>query len=236
MSIDPVRVRRFGRSLIAAGVCCLAAGCAAPALRSVEAPPRQPCRRLAALYRNTGFTDSQEMKGRATFDVEQYRIRGQFSLSTTPAGDFVFELSSSVMFGGQREDLMVSMADGVLQILDRERGQYYEGTETADILSFLVGQFPPCGELERAAVAPPQKTGETTFTGRLNNRPVKIIFKREDGLLNRLEWPILFTSGRWGELEADYRWSPGPAGEPALSNLTMKVDSRGWRIILQADQ
>jgi hypothetical protein len=208
------------------------------------------CARLDTLYQDAGFQSPLNMSGKATFDIEQYRVRGQFTLATTPGGAFVFELSSSLMFGSQREDLVVSIADGVMRVLDRERGQYYEGTEVdrllrenleldidcAELISLVLGREIPCRSLDITGLsASTSGNGQFVFKGLLDQQPVKIMFGSPSGRLTRFEWPLKRTGGRTELLRIDYGWGPDTGKGPELKDVTVKVDSQGWRIKLRSE-
>ena len=243
------RCRAFQSVLLAiAGIVCwLAAGCASTGGGRQHLGPGT-CASLDTLYQDTGFSSPLKMSGKATFDIEQYQVRGQFTLSATPAGDFVFELSSSLLFGSRREDVVISVADGFLRVLDRERGRYYEGAEvdrllrrnlelnidTADLISFLLGGALPCHSLNHTVLSY-SRDGQVVFTGLLEQRPVKIVFGAAAGRLVQFEWPLMFTKGRADQLRADYKWRLDSSGRPELTELVVKIESRGWRIKLRSE-
>jgi hypothetical protein len=237
--------------MVVAGIVgLLVAGCASTGGRQQHSG-LAACARLDTLYQDAGFKSSLKMSGKATFDIEQYRVRGQFTLATTPGGEFVFELSSNLLFGSQREDLVVSIGDGMLRVLDRERGRYYEGAEvdrllrheleldidSAELISLVLGGEIPCRSLEETGLSClASGDGQFVFSGRLEQRPVKIMFGAASGRLTRFEWPILRTGNRADQLQVEYSWGPGTESGPELTDVVVKVDSRGWRIKLRSDR
>ena len=74
------------------------------------------------------------MAGRATFDVEQYRVRGRFRLDVGAEGEFLLEFSGTTLFGGQREDIVVTMARDTLRVFDREHARLYEGADVDELI------------------------------------------------------------------------------------------------------
>ena len=80
------------------------------------------------------------MSGRATFDVDSYRVRGHFRLELAASGDAVLEFSGSTLLGGHREDAVISLSSDTLRVLDRERGRYYEGEEVARLIASGTGK------------------------------------------------------------------------------------------------
>jgi hypothetical protein len=80
------------------------------------------------------FPRPLEMRGRATFDVETYRVRGRFELRSSANGDAVLEFGGATLLGGHREDVVVSLSGDTLRLLDRERGRYYEGPEVEEMM------------------------------------------------------------------------------------------------------
>lgn len=249
MPSDRGRASQFVLLAAAGIVGLLAAGCASTG-GGRHHLGREACARLDSLYQDAGFRSAQKMSGKATFDIEQYRVRGQFGLATGPGGDFIFELSSSVMFGSQREDLVVSSADGMLRVLDRERGRYYEGAEIdrllsqdleldincAELISMVLGGQIPCRSLDETGLSGPNTgDGQFVFAARREQQPVKLMFEAKSGRLVRLEWPIQRTGGRNAQLRVDYDWGPGSGGGLELTAMVLKVDSEGWRIMLRED-
>ncbi len=47
----------------------------------------------------------------------------------------VFEFTSTILFGQEREDFVFSLSSDTLRIVDRERGAYYEGDDAVWFLA-----------------------------------------------------------------------------------------------------
>jgi hypothetical protein len=80
------------------------------------------------------FPRPLSMRGRATFDVDSYRVRGRFDLQLAANGDAVLEFAGSTLLGGHREDAVISLSSDTLRVLDRERGHYYEGDDVTGLV------------------------------------------------------------------------------------------------------
>lgn len=117
-----------------------------------EYSPQDACALLDSLYASALLPIPYSIRGKARFDVNQYRLRGTFVLSVHAPGDpgsaggeqqhapgtaaranraaeRVFDFVSSSYFGSHREDITISMMNDGIWILDRERGAYYEDAE-----------------------------------------------------------------------------------------------------------
>ena len=87
------------------------------------------CAALDSVLVSAGPSRPYSMSGDAVVDVEQFRFRGHFRLDASADGDAVIELGGSTLFGGHREDVVVSLVDDTLRVFDRERGHFYEGED-----------------------------------------------------------------------------------------------------------
>lgn len=184
-----------------------------------------------------GLADSVDIVGRATIDVDQYHVRGTFHLAWTPSGDVVFEVTSTTVIGGHREDAVFSLYGGTLRLLDRERGRYYEGAEVDDLVADaldmpidvaaavnrLTGRPPACGRISDVRV---RAGSGSRVEGRLSERPFRV--ETVAGRVVRGEWPLERRDGRSGDhIEVDYRWRGR-----SLVGMTIWVPERGWRVKL----
>ncbi len=204
-----------------------------------------PCRTLDSLYESSGFEKTVSMSGKITFDVEQYRIRGQFTLTANPSGGMGFDFSTSALFGNQHEDISMSTAGGVVRVLDRERGRYYEGEEVdellkemvgldldvGEIVSLVLGAMPPCGDLQEKRISL-SRNGDVVFASRSLDEGVRIVFGGERRTIRKIEWPISFADGKITPLLADYDWENDDGGNRLLKRLVLSVSEKGWRIKL----
>jgi hypothetical protein len=175
------------------------------------------------------------MSGRATFDVDSYRVRGHFRLELSKSGDAVLEFSGSTLLGGHREDAVISLSSDTLRVLDRERGRYYEGEQVADMVesgthtegAWLLGLqrvlASGCPGIETA------RADETGLSGAGADGPFSL--QLEGGRLAEATWPNPAPSETFRDrLEVRYRWKDGQ-----MVLLEALLPERGWRIRLEAD-
>jgi hypothetical protein len=175
------------------------------------------------------------MNGHATFDVESYRVRGQFQLDLAANGDAVLEFSGSTLLGGHREDAVISLSADTLRVLDRERGRFYEGDEVTRMIESGTGTR---GEwllaLRRALASgcPGIETvtvGESGLSGSGTDGPFSI--RTEGGRRAQATWPNPAPSDTFRDrMEVRYRWKNG-----RLDLLEALLPARKWRIRFEAD-
>ncbi|MFH1754225.1 MAG: hypothetical protein ABIA59_00850 [Candidatus Latescibacterota bacterium] len=239
------RVSSFIHTGILGFFCVLLAMSCAPSggRRSLHEP--DPCAMLDSLYQSSGFESAMSMTGKITFDVEQYRIRGQFALTAHLGGDVAFEFSNSALFGSQHEDIAMSIADGVVRALDRERGRYYEGAQVdeqlidmigldldvREMISLILGAPPDCGGLQDTKISL-SRSGEVIFDACAGEGDVRIVFDEEKRRIRRLEWPVRFDNGHSSRLTAEYLWEESGRSTPVLARLVLLVEEKNWRIKL----
>jgi hypothetical protein len=226
--------------------CLIVMGCAAQGQKHALSEA-DPCVMLDSLYASAGFEATLSMTGKITFDVEQYRIRGQFTLTVHPEGQMGFEFSSSAMFGSRHEDISMSITGGVVRLLDRERGMYYEAEEVdvqlremlglnldvREVLSLVLGAMPPCGDLQDKKVGL-SRNGEVVFASSVRDRDVRIVFDEGRRTIHKFIWPLAFDGGKAASLEVDYTWEQVEGEGPVLKRLVLSVPDKGWRIKLVA--
>lgn len=201
------------------------------------------CAAYDSSYAESGFDVPVTLTGKATIDVDQQRVRGMIRAEFYPSGDIYFDFSSSMMFGSHSEDFFVSMKDDTLRIVDRERGEYFQGEEAAHFLRETLGMDfdvmetmrlaaggrPRCERLESVS-AQPGADGEMKYTGRSDGEPFEVVFGPGEGRLVRSHWPLA-DDRRRDRLSAEYRWSGA-----SLDQLTMQLEVRAWRCrILSSD-
>jgi hypothetical protein len=204
-----------------------------------------PCKTLDSLYASSGFESHVSMTGKITFDVEQYRIRGQFTLVAAPDGDMGLDFSNSTLFGSQHEDISVSLAGGVIRVLDRERGAYYEGGDVDEALKEMIGLDPDVGEIVALALGavPPCANlpggkihlagdGEIVYASRSSGEKIRIAFDEGTRRIRYLEYPLSLSGGKIARLLVDYAWEQSDKGTYSLKKLILSVPSKGWRIKL----
>lgn len=175
--------------------------------------------------------------GRATFDVADYRVRGRYQLVVEGRNAIAFEFEGTMMLGGHREDVAVSLAGDTLRVLDRERGAYYAGPEVdgliergtgtsgrwVDAVRAVAGFTPSCTErLEM------RNDGEH-ISGRIDDGTY--ILTTDGVRLERASWPDPTDSRTYSDrLELRYEWDAG-----RLAGITVSLPKRGWRIVLTVE-
>jgi len=217
---------------VLAAALCVACGprnASGPALSGEAA-----CARVDSFFSNA-LPRPTHMKGHATFDVESYRVRGQFRLDLAANGDAVLEFSGSTLLGGHREDAVISLSSDTLRVLDRERGHFYEGDDVTRMIDSGTGARGDWLLALRRALAsgcPGIETvtvGEDGLSGSGAGGPFSL--RLEGGRLVQATWPNPAPSETFRDrLEVRYRWNQGQ-----MQLLEALMPARGWRIRLEAD-
>jgi hypothetical protein len=181
------------------------------------------------------FPRPQTMRGRATFDVDSYRVRGRFELRMLADGGAVLEFSGTTLLGGHREDVVVSQFGDTLRVLDRERGRYYEGTEVGRMIeggTHAKGDWSLGLRRVLASSCPGIETirlAEEGLSGTGPDGPFEL--RTESGRLVTATWPNPAPGDTYRDrLEVRYRWGNG-----VLQFMEVRLPVRGWRIRLEAD-
>ena len=207
------------------------------------------CGVLDSLYASSGLGAPISIAGHATVAATQFRMRGQILLESRSPGDIAFEFTSTVLFGHEREDFVVSLHSDTLRIIDRERGSYFEGEDAVRFLSesleadfdvpqaldLAFGSHPPCGELSEVRCHA-ESSGEVVCRGTRFDRPFRAVFGRAHQLLEEVEWPV--RSIRYGgdRLRVDYEWEIHGAEGPTLSGVVLWLEGREWRCKIRSSQ
>jgi hypothetical protein len=214
------------------------ASCHAGGARDTLDPDRA-CAIADSIARGGGLAGDLELNGRTTIDVNQYRVRGRFHLTSTPAGDVMMEFTSTSPMGGRREDVVISLYRDTLRVFDRERARLHTGPEVdelveegagmpialAALVPLVMGRLPGCEHLTEIAV-PESRQG---VSGRFDGERFDLELDR--GRLVRARWPLPLTRGGPGErVEVRYEWRDGD-----LRELTALLPERRWRVKLDAD-
>jgi hypothetical protein len=181
-------------------------------------------------------------------DANQFRMRGQILLESRSAGDIVFEFTSTVLFGHDREDFVFSLVSDTLRIIDRERAAYFEGEDAVRFLAesleadfdvpqtleLAFGSHPPCGELSEVRYDV-ESSGEVVCRGTRFDKPFRAVFGREHGRLEEVDWPV--RSVRYGgdRLHVDYEWRTGGGGQ-TLSGVVLWLEEREWRCKIRSSE
>jgi hypothetical protein len=233
------QILRRMRAVAAASVVVVVCGCAG-GLQQAASPA--VCAGLDSLYEHSGFESPLTITGKATIDANQYRIRGIIRAEMKPSGDIFFEFNSSIFFGSQIEDFFFSLVGDTMRIVDRERGQYYEGASAAQFLRealamdfdapralrLALGGRPACDELRDVRMRG-ESSGAVKFDGRVGGDGFDVVFGAHDRRLERVRWPLPEDRERGDRLRAEYRWSSGGLGE-----VTMQMEKREWRCKISA--
>jgi hypothetical protein len=229
------RLRRIALVWCAA----LAMGCAA-AGGGPGRSTQDNCVALDSFYALSGFDDTVTVIGKATVDVDQQRIRGIIRAEFHPGGDVYLDFTSSILFGSQVEDFFLALSGDTLTIVDRERGDIYQGEragqflaealgmdfDVARILRLAAGGHPACGELRDLSVRTGVH-GETRFRGLSGDDGFVVVFDGKPPTLREAEWPVPGNAGRSDRLNASYAWDDGAGG--GIRRLVMRLEDRGWR-------
>lgn len=227
-----VRIARVLAALAVVGV--TASGCRQRIdgnARSGEAA----CAVLDSLLAASGLPRGSRLAGDATIDIEQFRFRGHFQLEVAGTeNEATLELGGSTLFGGHREDVVVSLVDDTLRVFDRERGRLYEGESLDDLIRDATGTradwalvmaevvaFPPrCPSVESVVLDGDGLRGAGA-TG-----PFRMDV--ENGRVTRTVWPDpIAGSALRDRLEVRYRWR----GD-RIEEITGSLPARGWRVRL----
>ena len=175
------------------------------------------------------------MSGHARLDVEQFRFRGRFLLELTAEGDATIEFSGSTLFGGHREDMLVSLVDDTLRVFDRERGRFYEGVALDDLI-WEGTQTHADWALVVAEILMVRRRCEGItglvfdgdgVQGLEGGEPFRIVLTKEMRV-GRATWTDPIRDGTFSDrLEVEYDWSEG-----TLEEITANLPARGWRFRL----
>jgi hypothetical protein len=178
----------------------------------------------------------------ATVDAEQLRMRGKIVLDVRAPRELVFEFTSTMLFGHEREDFVFSVSGDTLRIIDREHGAYYEGADAEDfladsfetdfdlpqMLSLALGSRPPCDELTDLSFDV-RSSGETVCSGRRFGKPFHVNFAEEDRRIREVEWPVRSERYSSDRLRVGYDWAAGGGEGRVLDGLVLALEVREWR-------
>ncbi len=176
------------------------------------------------------------MSGDAVLDVEQFRFRGHFRIDATESGDALLELGGSTLFGGNREDVVVSFVDDTLRVFDRERGRFYEGEDLDALIGDATHARADWGRVVACVLAlPAHCVGIEAFAhdedgarGRDSRGSFRLI--TEGGRLTKATWPDPIEGATFDDrLEVRYGWQGA-----RLTEVTAGLPVRGWRARLTA--
>lgn len=174
------------------------------------------------------------LSGRATFDVDDYRVRGRYRMTVRSRDDIAFEFEGTMLLGGHREDVAVWIAGDTLRVLDRERGAFYEGPAVEEMIERGTGTRGAwAGAIRAVAGFAPvcdrrlemRDDGEHA-SGLIDGGA--FVLTTRDGRLQRASWPDPTASRTFSDrLDVRYEWRAGTG-----SGITVSLPVRGWRIRL----
>ncbi|HEX5131610.1 MAG TPA: hypothetical protein VFX92_03885 [Candidatus Krumholzibacteria bacterium] len=238
-------MKRFSRpssacsnTLIAVAVAAVLAGCGPRSVETTRAVHGDAaCAALDSVLAGSLPARPWKLAGRATFDVDDYRVRGRYRLAVDANASAVFEFEGTMMLGGHREDVVLSMSADTLRVLDRERGAYYQGADVDDLiergvhargnwvaaLRSVMGFAGACPrELE-------MRTDGEHVSGLVDGGAY--VLTVDGGRLVRASWPDPTASRTFSDrLDVRYEWDG-----TRLSGITAALPVRGWRIVLTVE-
>ncbi len=177
------------------------------------------------------------LAGRATFDVEDYRVRGRYRMTVHSREEIAFEFEGTMLLGGHREDVVVWLSGDTLRVLDREGGALYEGAAVSDLiergtgargewagaLRAVAGFAPRCSQ--RAEIRDDGEHASGLIDGGA------FVLSTSEGRLVRASWPDPTASRTYSDrLDVRYDWNG-----PEARALTIGLPVRGWRIRLTVE-
>lgn len=174
------------------------------------------------------------MSGDAVLDVEQFRFRGHFRLNAEAGGDAVIELGGSTLFGGHREDVVVSFVDDTLRVFDRERGRFYEGEDLDTLMGDATHVGADWARVVAQVLALPAHCDGIEALSRdddgARGRDARGSFRlvTEGGRLTKATWPDPIDGATFDDrLDVRYGWEGAQ-----LAEVTAGLPVRGWRVRL----
>jgi hypothetical protein len=192
------------------------------------------CAALDSVLVSAGPARPYSMSGDAVVDVEQFRFRGHFRLDASADGDAVIELGGSTLFGGHREDVVVSLVDDTLRVFDRERGHFYEGEDLDALIWDATRARADWARVVGEMLASPTRCDpidaltrdEDGVRGRNQRGSFRLVV--ESGRLSRATWPNPIHDATFDDkLDVRYLWQ-----RTRLSEVTGSLPARGWRVRL----
>jgi len=175
--------------------------------------------------------------GRSTFDVADYRVRGHYTLTVRGRDAIAFQFEGTMLMGGHREDVAVSLMDDTLRVLDRERGAYYVGPDVdamiekgtgvggawVDAIREVMGFSPGCTDRVE------MRSDREHVSGLIDGGA--FVLTTDGAHLLESSWPDPTASRTFSDrLEVRYDWKAG-----RLAGITASLPRRGWRIRLAVD-
>ena len=197
------------------------------------------CAAVDSLLRSAGPARPFALSGHARLDVEQFRFRGRFRWEGNDAGGTAIEFSGSTLFGGHREDVLVSLAEDTLRVFDRERGRFYEGAALDDLIwDATRARADWAAVVAQVFMVPRRCTAMSSVVfdadgvrGLEGGEPFRMVLTRERRV-DRATWPDPARNGTFDDrLEIHYDWRDGAPRE-----ITASLPARGWRLRLNDDK
>lgn len=175
--------------------------------------------------------------GKATFDVEDYRVRGRYRLTVRDRDSLAFEFEGTMLLGGHREDIALSLEGDTLRVLDRERGAFYAGGAVDELIERGTGvraHWP--GAVRAVAGFTPVCTERLEVRGDGEHASGLMdggafVLTTEGTHLVKASWPDPTASRTFSDrLDIRYEYDAG-----RLSAITVALPVRGWRIRLTVE-
>jgi hypothetical protein len=220
------------------GLVCALTGCGPKTVETTRMESgERACEALDSVLARSLPARPWALAGRATFDVDDYRVRGRYSLTVDASASALFEFTGTMLFGGHREDIVLSLSADTLRVLDREHGAYYQGAQVDDLiergtrtrgewvaaLRSILGFAGACSETLE------MRTDGEHVSGLVDGGAY--VLSMEGGRLLNASWPDPTASRTYSDrLDVRYAWR----GD-ALASLTMALPVRGWRIVLTVE-
>jgi hypothetical protein len=172
-------------------------------------------------------------------------MRGKVHLETQSPGEIVFEFTSTMLFGNQRQDFVFVLLADTIRIIDRENGAYYEGRTAEEFMSesleadfrvsralpLALGGRPPCEELDDVRITK-GSAGETICSGKRFGKGFRVVFGAGHARLEEVVWPVRSDTYGVDRLTVTYDWDADGAGD--LNHIVLRLELREWRCKIRA--
>jgi hypothetical protein len=177
------------------------------------------------------------LRGRAIFDVEDYRVRGRFTLAVASGNRVTFNFEGTTLFGGHHEDITVSLDADTLRLLDRERGAFYEGAAIDDLIDGGTGVRGDWADIVRVSAGfAPACDARSIYEDQGDALSGLVaagafVLTLDSDRLVRASWPDPTASRTYSDrLDLRYDWNGR-----TLRGVTIRLPVRGWRVVLAGD-
>jgi hypothetical protein len=128
-----------------------------------------------------------------------------------------------------------------LRIVDRERGQIFEGSAAEQFLSeqlamdFGVGTALAlglggrrgCDDIDEVILR--SGSGVDVVAGRVRGEGFRVEFLPDGGPIRKVLWPVPDDPSMGDRLKVEYDWRPTSEGPMALRQIIIHLEEREWR-------